>query len=186
MKKIMDKILFLKSFFRSPLQVASIIPSSPFLVNHIARHINEIRPTTVAELGAGTGVLTRVLHKKCPSITSLIVFENEENLKQHLQEEFPHLPVYGDAFMLHDTLREQRIEQLDCIISALPVSWFSKEQIEELLTMVHTCLKPKGTFIMFQFSLQMRKHLKPMFNEITIKYVPLNFLPAFVYYCRKQ
>jgi phospholipid N-methyltransferase len=181
----MDKVLFLKSFLRSPLQVASVIPSSRFLVNHIVRHINEIGPVTAAELGAGTGVLTRALVHKCPSIESLIVFENEENLKHHLREEFRQVPVYADAFTLSEVLQEQNTGQLDCIISALPVSWFSKEQNEQLMEMIHSCLKPGGYFIMFQFSLQMRKYLRVVFDDIIIKYVPLNFLPAFVYYCRK-
>lgn len=181
----MDKVLFLKSFLRSPLQVASLIPSSPFLVNHIARHVNQLAPLRVAELGAGTGVLTRALVDKCPSIESLLVFENEENLKSHLRNTFPQVPVYADAFALSEAMQEQSIEQLDCIISALPVSWFSTEQNEYLMKMVCHCLKPGGAFIMFQFSLQMRKYLQTTFQDIEIKYVPLNFLPAFVYYCRK-
>ncbi|MED0679246.1 class I SAM-dependent methyltransferase [Aneurinibacillus thermoaerophilus] len=182
----MDKVLFLKSFLRSPLQVASIIPSSPFLVKHITSHINERKPRIVAELGAGTGVLTKALDGKCPSIESLLVFENEENLNRHLQEQFPHLRIYTDAFNLPEVMQERNIEHLDCIVSALPVSWFSAQQIEQLLDMVHSHLKPGGDFIMFQFSLQMRKHLKRKFNHISIQYVPLNFLPAFVYFCCKQ
>ncbi|MFT9849011.1 class I SAM-dependent methyltransferase [Aneurinibacillus sp. REN35] len=181
----MDKVLFLKSFFRSPLQVASLIPSSPFLVKHIAQHVNRIQPATVAELGAGTGVLTRALVNQCPSIESLLVFENEESLKQHLQEEFPATPIYADAFSLLEMMQKHKIMQMDCIISALPVSWFSKEQNEALMSMVYQSLKPGGYFIMFQFSLQMRKYLRATFDEMTIRYVPLNFLPAFVYYCRK-
>jgi phospholipid N-methyltransferase len=181
----MDKVLFLKSFLRSPLQVASVIPSSPFLVNHIARSVNEIKPVTAAELGAGTGVLTQALAYRCPSLESFLVFENEKNLQQRLRREFSHLPVYADAFTLPEVLEEQNIEKLDCIISALPVSFFSKEQNEQLMQMVHHCLKPGGYFIMFQFSLQMRKYLQVVFDDITIRYVLLNFLPAFVYYCRK-
>ncbi|MCI1694475.1 class I SAM-dependent methyltransferase [Aneurinibacillus aneurinilyticus] len=182
----MDKVLFFKSFLRSPLQVASLIPSSPFLVNHIARHVNQLAPLRVAELGAGTGVLTRALVDECPSIQSLLVFENEKNLKNHLRNIFPRLPVYADAFALHEAMQEQGIGQLDCIISALPVSWFSAEQNEYLMELVYRCLKPGGAFIMFQFSLQMRKYLRMTFQDIKIKYVPLNFLPAFVYYCYKM
>lgn len=181
----MDKVLFLKSFFRSPLQVASLIPSSPFLVKHIAHHIHQLQPATVAELGAGTGVLTRALVNQCPSIESLLVFENEENLKRHVQEEFPHIPVYADAFSLPEMMKKHGLAQLDCIISALPVSWFSREQNERLMSMVYQVLKPGGCFIMFQFSLQMRKYLRATFTDVRITYVPLNILPAFVYCCRK-
>ncbi|WP_047150491.1 class I SAM-dependent methyltransferase [Aneurinibacillus tyrosinisolvens] len=182
----MDKVLFLKSFLRSPLQVASIIPSSPFIVNNIVRHVNKIKPAAVAELGAGTGVLTRALDGRCPDIQSLLVFENEQSLKSHLENEFSHLPVYADAFSLADALKEQGMEKLDCIISALPVSWFSQKQIEELMSMIYSHLHPGGSFIMFQFSLQMRKHLRQTFDDISIKFVPFNFLPAFVYYCKKS
>ena len=54
-------VLFLRRWLANPLQMGSIIPSSPALGRQVARLIERHEDEVVLELGAGTGAITRAL-----------------------------------------------------------------------------------------------------------------------------
>jgi len=83
-------------------------------------------------------------------------------------------------------MKQQHIEQLDCIFSGLPFFNFESELRKTLVAQIVQALKPGGLFIAFQYSLQMKKILSEHFIIETIPFVPLNIPPAFVYVCRKK
>jgi phosphatidylethanolamine/phosphatidyl-N-methylethanolamine N-methyltransferase len=53
--------LFLRRWARNPLQMGSVVPSSPALCRRIARLARWGPGESVVELGAGTGVVSRAL-----------------------------------------------------------------------------------------------------------------------------
>lgn len=181
----MNKIDFLQSFLRSPLEVGSIIPSSRFMVQKVVKHVAKENPKTIIELGAGTGVFTRELNKLFGSNHSFIVFEKDEKMRSELINEFPHLTIHSDALTLPALIDNKDIEQVDCIVCGLPFSLFPKSKTEELFKKIHDVLKPQGTFIMYQYSTHMKGRLINLFNEVSTEIVFLNIPPTVVYFCKK-
>jgi phospholipid N-methyltransferase len=132
---IQERVLFFGKFLQAPLKIGSVTPSSAWLVEAMLAPI-PWGTSTVVELGAGTGVITREILRR--------------------------LPPGGKAFLF-----EQERTRQDMLADVLQV------------------LKPGGLFIAFQYSLHMRERFSRRFDQITLRYVPFNVPPAFVYCCRK-
>lgn len=183
--RVMETFMFFYKFLQSPGQIGSIAPSSTALAKKMMEPIDWDKTASIVELGAGTGVFTRWIQQYKRSGCKFIAFEKELEMRQRLVEEFPHLPFYEDANELSIVLSRLGIGQADCIVSGLPFANFSQEQRDRLVGEIYTSLQPGGLFIAFQYSLQMKKQLEATFADVSIKMVPFNLPPAFVYVCRK-
>ncbi|MEN1986121.1 class I SAM-dependent methyltransferase [Paenibacillus hubeiensis] len=183
--KTNDKLLFLKSFVKNPKNVGSIIPSSRFLASAMVNQAVWQESTAVAELGAGTGAITRYIQKNANEHTKVLLFEMDQTMRNNLQHEYPEFISYPNAAALLDTMKNEGIDELDYIFSGLPFFNFERTLRDALIEQIHQALKPGGRFIAFQYSLQMKKHLSEKFIIENIEFVPLNVPSAFVYVCRK-
>ncbi|MGD8190674.1 class I SAM-dependent methyltransferase [Brevibacillus ginsengisoli] len=149
------------------------------------KHVDWNNSDTIVELGAGLGCFTSQIQKLKSPTSKALIFELDPGMRSHLQEKFSDFHYYSDATTLSLAMREHGLTQVDCIVSGLPFSNFSNELRERIIDQVIESLKPGGVFITFQYSLQMKKYLTSIFNEVHISLVPLNVPPAFVYCCRK-
>ncbi|QOS77005.1 methyltransferase domain-containing protein [Paenibacillus sp. JNUCC31] len=181
-----DYILFMRSFLHSPKNVGSIIPSSRFLANNMVNHAPWFEAKAVAELGSGTGAITRYIYSKVHDSTKVLLFEMDEMMRNNLQRAYPESICFPNAAHLVDSMKQENIEQLDVIFSGLPFFNFEPELRNTLVDQIHKALKPGGLFIAFQYSLQMKKTLSKHFSIEKIELVPLNIPAAFVYVCRKK
>ncbi|MBO0961350.1 methyltransferase domain-containing protein [Neobacillus sp. MM2021_6] len=177
--------LFLQSYLRKPMEIGSVWPSSRFLARKMIQPVAWNEVEAIAELGSGTGAITKEIKSHASKKTTVLLFEKDEKMRRNLQQEFPNYPCNQNAVHLLNVMSHNDIQQLDCVISGLPFFNFSKELRERLLNQVLNSLKPGGYFIAFQYSLQMKKQLSKTFHIERIDYVPLNFPPAFVYVCKK-
>ena len=59
--KVSNPALFLKRWLANPLQMGSIIPSSPVLCRKVVEQVRCGPDQVVLELGAGTGVISQAL-----------------------------------------------------------------------------------------------------------------------------
>lgn len=87
--KTNESLLFLKSFFRSPKNVGSIIPSSRFLASKMVSQAPWLEAKAVAELGSGTGAITRYINNQVQQSTKVLLFEMDETMRHQLQSTFP-------------------------------------------------------------------------------------------------
>lgn len=178
-------LLFLQSFIRKPKEIGSVWPSSRFLARKMVQQVAWEEVGAIAELGSGTGAITREIQSYVSKKATVLLFEKDEEMNGNLQNEFPDYLCYQNAAELLKIMDHHRMKKLDCIISGLPFFNFSKELRERLLNQAIDSLKPGGYFIAFQYSLQMKNLLSRTFHIEKIHYVPLNFPPAFVYVCKK-
>lgn len=178
-------LLFLQSFIRKPMEIGSVWPSSRFLARKMVQQVAWEEVGAIAELGSGTGAITREIQSHVSKKATVLLFEKDGEMNGNLQNEFPDYLCYQNAVELLKIMDHHCIKQLDCVISGLPFFNFSKELRERLLNQVIDSLKPGGYFIAFQYSLQMKNLLSRTFHIEKIHYVPLNFPPAFVYVCKK-
>ncbi|OKP89407.1 class I SAM-dependent methyltransferase [Paenibacillus sp. P32E] len=181
-----ENFLFLRSFIQDPKRVGSVSPSSRFLARSMVNQAPWHEINAVAELGSGTGAITRILNTKVTNTTKVLLFEMDKTMRNNLKMEYPNFSCHRNAAHLVETMKDANIHQLDCIFSGLPFFNFEPAIRNTLVEQIYESLKPEGLFIAFQYSLQMKKQLTKYFNIDTIKYVPLNFPPAFVYVCRKR
>lgn len=181
----MDRLMFLKRFIHLPDTIGSITPSTKFLANKMVDGIDWGKIDTVVELGAGTGVITDAICKSMLPTTSLLIFEKDPFFHELIQQKYPNARVFADASRLQETLDAENMPRVDLIVSSLPFTLFNKNQRREILDNIYDSLTDEGTFIAYQYSLKMMTEFSCYFS-CSIKFVPLNVPPAFIFVCSKK
>ncbi|MDR1875286.1 MAG: methyltransferase [Synergistaceae bacterium] len=181
--RVTEGMFFLRRFIGAPRQVGSVMPSSPYLTRAIMDRIDWDSALNIAELGAGTGVFTRVLVQKMPEEGRLMVFEIDPALKAMIEKEHEGLSVYGDACELPKIMETLEVSRLDCIISSLPFAVLPPRMTAAILDAIDASLKPDGKLIAYQYSRHMKSYFEKRFESVKISFVLRNLPPAFVYEC---
>lgn len=181
-----DSRAFARKFLANPGQVGSLVPSSAHLARAMAGEIDWSRVRVAAELGSGTGAITREIARRLEPGTRLYLFEKDAAMRRGLREAYPDFRCCSDAARMAETLQRDGSGPLDCILSGLPFFNFPQPLRERLLAQIVESLKPGGLLVAFQYSLQMRGQLARRLELRRIRFVPLNLPPAFVYVCRKR
>jgi len=110
------------AWMKSPLKIGSFVPSSRALARAVAKQIHYDQAGAVVELGAGTGVITNAILEAGLDAKRLIVIERDAGMHEILCAHFPQLTIIkGDACNLKALLAEHGIEQVNSIISSLPL-----------------------------------------------------------------
>lgn len=176
MKQTNSSLTFMKQFVRSPLDVGAIWPSSRKLCANMMAGVDLQQVTHVAELGAGTGVLTRHLLQALPAHSMLDVYEIDPTFITMLQTiQDPRLAIFMQPAEYLD-------KAYDVIFSGLPLLAFTPAQRQALLVRIKSALRPGGHFVQFQYTAQLERELSHHF-EWQRRRVWLNVPPAWVYQC---
>lgn len=182
---IAEKVAFLYKFLKSPRRVGSVTPSSTFLANAMLKNVDWYQTNTIIELGAGTGVFTKHIHRMKKPTAVGIIYEQDQQMQNRLKSLYPNLHFRSSAENIYTDLEKLDIGSVDCIISGLPFANFDQGLRDRIMDGVVRSLRPGGCFIAFQYSKQMMEQLGDHFSSVSLSFVPLNFPPAFVYYCIK-
>lgn len=177
---------FFRKFMASPASVGSVMPSSRHLVSAMVSRVDWSQVNRVAELGAGTGVITRAVDEARLPGSRFSCFERDTNMRSELKQRFKNIAFYDDAFALRDTAGPVDGEGLDCVISGLPFANFDPPAREQLLRDVYACLNPGGVFLAFQYSRVLKPCLISVYGKYESRLVWANLPPAFVFCCRKE
>lgn len=180
---LIERAKFIHKFVQSPRAIGSITPSSRFLAHAMLNPIRWEQTKTVVELGAGTGVFTRELARRVPASTKTFIFEQDDDLRIDLQKQMPEFFYLKKAEGLQQALQSYQIDHVDAIISGLPFANFPRPLAHNILDQIQESLAPSGSFITYQYSLQLRKELRRRFRKVEISFVPWNLPPTFVYNC---
>jgi phosphatidylethanolamine/phosphatidyl-N-methylethanolamine N-methyltransferase len=108
----------------------------------------------ILELGAGTGVFTKMLLSKGVRQDDLALIETAPEFGRLLQLRFPRTRVLAaDArALLDDRLYEGRT--LGAVINGLPLLSFSAFDVADVIMGAFTYLKPSGNFYQFTYGLK--------------------------------
>lgn len=179
--------LFARNFFKHPMMLGSVIPSSRFLINHLMGQIDWARAKTIVEYGPGVGTITRHLLRRMSPDAKLVVFETNEDFVTYLRATYndPRLHVvHGSAERVQEVVAELGAERADYVISGIPFSTLPEGVRERVLHNTREALLPDGVFLVYQFSRAVLPYLERVFSEVRKDFEPLNILPARLYYCR--
>lgn len=180
--------IFIKEAVKGFVKQGSLFPSSLFLTRQMLKPINPTKGIIAIELGAGSGAFTLELLKKIPVDGKLIIFEINKNLADYLKEKVTDsrcLIIQDDACNIRKHLRKMNIDEVDYIVSGLPIGNFKRNVRSELLQEIKNSLKQEGVYIQFQYFLANWNQIRKMFDAKIIAYEFRNLPPAFVYKCHK-
>lgn len=171
-KILMRYIKFIGEFLKYPRQVGSVAASSPFLAKAMARQINGA--ANVVEFGPGTGSVTTEILRNLPKDGQLTCVEVNSSFCKYLETiKDPRVKIINDDVQNCN----QYIDKSDCIMSSLPLRAFDKSKREKIIALS----SKSKTYVQFQYTPFLRPQLKRYFRDVAVKFVPLNFPPAFVY-----
>jgi phospholipid N-methyltransferase len=172
----MKSLHFARQFLRHPRQLGTFTQSSRALARKMAEEIGG--SSQVVEFGPGTGPVTREILKRLGEDGRLTCFEVNSDFCRCLEQiDDSRLRVIND-----DASKcEQYVDHLDCVVSGLPLTWFSKEARERILAISST----SETYVQLQYTPMLSDAIKRHFADVRVKFVPRNLPPAFVYVCRR-
>ena len=174
---------FLRSFLQNPKQVASIIPSSRFVVKKVASKMDLTKPRVIAEFGPGEGVVTREILRRSPAGTRMILFELNEVLYKLLRDEFADDErvevLHEDARNIVRIAEERGITGFDYIFSGIPFSLMDPKPKQELMYQIYEGLVPGGSFIIYQVTNELKRYGQH-FDKIKSEWAPMNIPPYFI------
>jgi phospholipid N-methyltransferase len=179
-------MLFARNFFKHPRMLGSIIPSSRFLVRDLMRQVDWKRARVVVEYGPGVGNITAEVLKHMHRDARLVVFETNDDFVEFLRLAIPDprlTVVHGSAADVARVLEEHGLGQADYVISGIPFSTMPEQVGTEIVRATRRSLRPGGRFLVYQFSREVSRFLKPEFRDIREAFEPLNILPARLYFC---
>ena len=181
-----DLLLVLRKFLTNARTVATVAPSSRALSRAILRGIDWANTRAVVELGAGTGPITAELAKVVPPHVRLVVNEYLPDFCTALRQKFPAMDVAeGDAKRLTEILAERGINQVDYVLSGLPLTHFAPADRDAVIDQAGRLLAPNGEFRQLTTAPWLYRGLyRRYFREVSFRLVVWNLPPGGVYYCR--
>lgn len=182
-KNLKDQMLFIKKFIAEPRTIGSITPSSAQLAESMLQNVDWSAAHVVAELGAGTGVMTRAILSRMGRGSELLVFEIDNELRSDLKEKTG-LEIYADARLLPDVLNCRGLGRANVVVSSLPFTVMPHEVTKSVIAGVMQSLADDGIFVAFQYSTHMKSSFEKIFDSVDTRFVMKNIPPAFVYECR--
>lgn len=173
------KAEFIRQFIRNPRHMGSITPSSQALCRAMVHEVDWKRVQRVAELGAGDGVLTRMLLAEMAPQATLDVFEISPPLLQKLRR------IDDPRLQVRDCSAELLEGRYDVIMSGLPLLSLPAPTRRAILAAAHRALAPDGVFVQFQYTSLTQTDLSRYFTWQRRR-VLRNMPPAWVYRCTRH
>lgn len=180
-------LLFARNFFKHPLMLGSVIPSSRYLIEHLLRQIDWPRARVVVEYGPGVGTITAEVLRRMPLDGTLVAIEMNGEFVEYLREALPdprlHV-VHGSAEDIAAVLARLGCGPADYVISGIPFSNMPEDVRERILRATRSALRPDGAMLVYQFSGKVWPHLQRVFDDVHRDFEPRNVLPAWVFRAR--
>ena len=155
--------LFLRQFLRHPMRVASVAPSSRFLLRRIVAAGAIERAGLVVELGPGTGGTTRALLQALPKHGKLLAIEVDPCLHGAVSSiADPRLIAHrGSACDLLEILARHGLADADAVVSGIPFSTIGRSRGERIAAAIADSLAPDGRFVAYQASARVADLCRP-------------------------
>ena len=180
-------LLFALNFFRHPLMLGSIVPSSRFLIRQLLKPVDWSQARVIVEYGPGVGVITAEVLRRMRPDALLIAIETNPDfvsyLRDSIKDERLRL-VEGSAESVDEILRQYGQSNASYVISGIPFSTIPAPVRERILLKTCEVLKPGGSFLVYQFSSRVLEDLQRIFRYVQRQFEPLNVLPAHLFFCQ--
>lgn len=183
-----DKLFSYFKAFVDDKGVASVTPSSKFLVDRVLKALDVKNAKAVIEYGPAGGVMTRRVLELLPPDGRLLAVELNDKLFDELQKTIKDprfVPVRGDVREIKKIAAENGFKDADLIFSGIPFAFLSSRGRHELLKDTHDLLKPSGRFVAYQVTTHLIPLLEQYFRKVKTQFELRNLPPHFVFACFK-
>jgi phospholipid N-methyltransferase len=180
-------LLFALNFFRHPLMLGSIVPSSRFLIRQLLKPVDWSQARVIVEYGPGVGVITAEVLRRMRPDALLIAIETNPDFVSYLRDSIKDerlRVVEGSAESVDEILRRYGQSNASYVISGIPFSTIPAPIRERILLKTCDVLKPGGSFLVYQFSSRVLEDLQRIFRYVQRQFEPLNVLPAHLFFCQ--
>ncbi len=174
--------MFFRRWLANPLQMGSIVPSSPALCARVVAQTRVAPDEAVLELGAGTGVISRALLAAGVPPERLFVVEIVRDMAEHLRRVLPGVQVvHGDARQLPDLIPAAWHGRIGTVICGIPLVLLPLPEQRRFIDAIEGVAPGRG-FLHYSYCatspLPARKHQLAARREA---WTPKNFPPASVW-----
>jgi phospholipid N-methyltransferase len=178
---IRDSLILIKNQLKHKY-VATIAPSSAFVIKKVCAKINFEKDILILECGPGTGVITKALLKKLSRNSRLIAIEKNPDFVYHLRqiEDSRLTIVEGDVRDVEGIISGVTEDKPDYIVSGIPFSFLEEVERPVLVRIFHSLLKESGGIILYQASPLMKKYLMKYFKHVRTEFEVRNIPPLFI------
>jgi len=179
--------LFFRRWLQNPLQMGSVIPSSPVLGKLIAKHIEKGSEAAVLELGAGTGAVTHSLIRSGIAPRRIVLVEIVPEMAEHLELTFPETKVLqADAFNLPVEKLNHIAPNIGTVICGIPLVLLPEKKQRQFIDQVKAVAPGKG-FLLYTYCITSPLPYRTLKLEAErLAWTPLNFPPASVWHYRPK
>jgi len=179
---IEQSITYIKNLIKDP-RVASVSPTSLHAIEKMLKGIDFNTIDIMVEYGPGDGVITRELLKRLKPEAKLLAIEINEPFANDLEktEDNRLITIHGSAENVRDMLSSRGISEVDMVLSGIPFSLIRYRTRIKIISETRAILKPSGTFLVYQASIQLNGLLKKYFSEVDIKYTWKNIPPLVIF-----
>jgi len=180
-------LFYLETFLRDK-NVATVSPSSKYVIGKVLKGLDLHGVRTVVEYGPADGVMTRRILQALPQDGILTAIERNADFYNALVRlPDPRLrPVHGDVRQAERVVHGLGLQGVDRVVSGIPFSFLSLEERHSLLAQTARLLNPGGRFVAYQFTTHLIPLLKRYFKVADISFEIRNLPPHFVFTCVKR
>lgn len=184
----MNSMKFFAEGIKNLRTVGTLARSSKFVCREMVNQVDFSKVRNVVELGAGDGVITKHILRKMSQNSRLLTFEVNPLFCEKVNEiKDKRMRVVQDsAEHLGKYLKEEGIEEIDCVISAIPFVSLPDELAYRIVEACHQHMKAGAPYVQIHYSLLMKKMYQKIFGNVDVNWVPLNIPPAFVLVSEKR
>lgn len=174
--------MFFRRWIANPLQMGSVIPSSPTLCANLVRQVRRAPNEFVVELGAGTGVVSRALLNAGFPPEKIYVVEIVPTMAEHLRRVLPGVNVInGDALELPSLLPPEVHGKIGTVICGMPLVLLPLALQRRLLDVIQIVAPGRG-FLHFSYCITSPLSMSKLgLVGKRESWTPKNFPPASVW-----
>ena len=181
--------MFLRGFFKHPVMVGSIVPSSGKLIRKMLSPVDWENTKLFVEYGPGVGTFCPHILALLPADAKYIAIDTNPDFIRYLRHEITDprfMAVSGSAADVREIVRDHGFDHADYVLSGLPFSTLPAGVGDAIGHATADVLRPGGAFLVYQFSPKCRDFIAPWLPRIDHDMEWWNVPPAQLYWAWKD
>lgn len=188
-RPLSPQALFLQGFFKHPVMVGSIIPSSRKLIRKMLGQVDWENTKVFVEYGPGVGTFCRAVLDRLGPDAKYIAIDTNPDFVAYLRQTIvdPRFSaIQGSAEDVNAIVADHGAEHADYVLSGLPFSTLPAGVGDRIAAATQKVLRPGGQFLVYQFNPNVRNFLTPHFPRIDHAIEWWNVPPAQLWWAWKD
>jgi len=188
-RPLSPQAMFLQGFFKHPVMVGSIIPSSGKLIRKMLAPVDWQSTDVFVEYGPGVGTFCRHILDRLGPDAKYIAIDTNPDFVAYLRRSIvdPRFSaIHGSAADVNAIVADHGATHAEYVLSGLPFSTLPPGVGDASATATQQVLRPGGQFLVYQFNPNVRNFLTPHFPRIDHAMEWWNVPPAQLWWAHKD